>query len=368
MTVIILSKFIHNNKNQIRIEFDYNYKVKEYIKKHPLVKWSNTYKTFYLPFSKENANNFCVYLRKNKYSVNFSKLQEDNIHKQIPKELNSEVIVSINLFRKWLIQMRYSINTIKTYISMIELFFKFHSKKNIQDITKRDIEHFNDKYIIKNNFSSTFQNQLINAIKLFYTYNTNKHLDLQNLNRPKKSKKLPEVLSLNEIKLLLTSIKNIKHKTLLSLIYSCGLRIGEALNLKINSIDLNRQLLHIKSAKGRKDRFIPISPSMILILNNYFSLYNPKLYLFEGRTNTTYSATSARQVLKRALNKTNIKKNITLHTLRHSYATHLLENGTDIRFIQELLGHNNPKTTMIYTHVSTTSLQKIKNPFDDFNI
>lgn len=154
----------------------------------------------------------------------------------------------------------------------------------------------------------------------------------------------------------------------MSLTYSCGLRISEALNLRINSIDLNRKLLHIKSAKGREDRFVPISLTMIDLLKRYLSLYNPKLYLFEGQKNATYSTTSARQVLKRALNKTNINKNVTLHTLRHSYATHLLENGTDIRFIQELLGHNSPKTTMIYTHVSTISLQKIKNPFDDFYI
>ncbi|CAM1346141.1 conserved hypothetical protein [Tenacibaculum crassostreae] len=367
MKKIILSKLYHKDKNQIRINFEYNYEIKEYVKKHPLVKWSNTYKTFYLPFSKENANNFCVYLRKKNYLVDFKKLQNNKIN-TLPKKLSPEITSSIDLFKKWLVQMRYSNNTIKTYISMIELFFKFHSEKNIQQITKRDIEFFNDEYIIKNNYSSTFQNQLINAIKLFYTYNTNQYLDLQNLNRPKKSKKLPEVLSLDEIKQILTSIKNLKHKTLLSLIYSCGLRIGEALNLKTNSIDLNRQLLHIKSAKGRKDRFIPISPTMILLLNRYLSLYFPKVYLFEGQANAKYSTTSARQVLKRGLSKTNITKRVTLHTLRHSYATHLLENGTDIRFIQELLGHNSPKTTMIYTHVSTTSLQKIKNPFDDFNI
>ncbi|WP_299680594.1 tyrosine-type recombinase/integrase [uncultured Tenacibaculum sp.] len=368
MSKIHLSKLYHKNKNQIKVDFEYDYNVKEYIKKYPLVKWSNTYKTFYLPFSKENANNFCIYLRKNNYHVDFKKLQDGFPNYNLSKQLNSEIISSIDLFKRWLIQMRYSNNTIKTYISMIKLFFRFHSQKDIDKINVKDIELFNDQYIIKNNFSSTFQNQLINAIKLFYSYNNNKHLDLQNLNRPKKSKKLPEVLSLDDIKLILTSIKNVKHKTLLSLIYSCGLRIGEALNLRINSIDLNRKLLHIKSAKGRKDRFVPISLTMIDLLKKYFSLYNPKLYLFEGQKNATYSATSARQVLKRALNKTNINKNVTLHTLRHSYATHLLENGTDIRFIQELLGHNSPKTTMIYTHVSTISLQKIKNPFDDFNI
>lgn len=165
-----------------------------------MIKWSNTYKTFYLPFSKENTNNFCVYLRKNNYHVDFKKLQGDSPNYNLSKQLNPEIISSIDLFKRWLIQMRYSNNTIKTYISMIKLFFRFHSQK--------DIELFNDQYIIKNNFSYIFQNQLVNAIKLFYSYN-NKYLDLQNLNRPKKSKKLPEVLSLDDIKLILKML-NIK--------------------------------------------------------------------------------------------------------------------------------------------------------------
>ncbi|WP_047788655.1 tyrosine-type recombinase/integrase [Tenacibaculum mesophilum] len=368
MKKITLSFFIHHKINQIKIEFDYDFTVKQYIKKHPLVKWSKTHKTFYLPFSKQNANSFCSYLNKNNYKVDYSQLvNKSRKRKQLPP-LERKFYSSIGAFKKWLIQMRYSPNTIKTYISMIELFFRFNHQGNIQNITKKDIETFNNEYIIKNNFSSTFQNQLINAIKLFYKYNTNNKLNLNNLDRPRKSKKLPEVLSLDEVKLLLTSIKNVKHKTLLSLIYSCGLRIGEAINLKTNSIDLNRRLLHIKSGKGKKDRVVPVSPIMIELIRKYIKQYNPSIFLFEGQTKPKYSSISARQVLKRAINTYKINKNITLHTLRHSYATHLLENGTDIRFIQELLGHNNPKTTMIYTHISTTSLEKIKNPFDDFNI
>ena len=363
MNKIKLSLLQHKGANQIKIDFNYDFKTKEYIKNFPLVKWSATHKTFYLPFSKENTNNFYIYLKKKGFEINFSKLvakvNEDN--------LSNETKDKIIEFTKWLYQMRYSESTIKTYTSMIKLFFRNNNKK-VDEITKKDVESFNNEYVLKKGYSYVYQNQLVNALKLFYKYNTKSILDLEELDRPKKSKKLPEVLSIDEVKLILSSIKNIKHKTLLSLLYSCGLRIGEALNTKINAIDLNRKLLHIKSGKGRKDRFVPISPTMVSLLKNYITLYKPKEFLFEGQNNPYYSSVSARKVLNKAKSICRIQKEITLHTLRHSYATHLLENGTDIRFIQELLGHNNPKTTMIYTHVSTTSLEKIKNPFDDFEI
>jgi len=368
MKNITLSLFTHQRNQQIKIGFDYDYDVKEYVKKFPSVRWSATHRTFYLSFSKENTNNLYKYLKENNYSVNYMALVEKIEKSTKLKPLRSKFESSLKKFKKWMLQKRYSDNTIKTYISMIDVFFRFHSDKEIKSISKDDIESFNTNYILKNKYSFTFQNQLVNAIKLFYSYTNNAVLDLDKLDRPKKEKRLPEVLSIDEVKSILFSIKNMKHKTLLSLLYSCGLRIGEALSLKVSSIDFGRKLLHVKSGKGRKDRYIPISPTMIILLEKYLYQYKPKLYVFEGKFSPQYSPVSARQVLKRILRFTDITKHVTLHTLRHSYATHLLENGTDIRFIQELLGHNDPKTTMIYTHVSTTSLEKIRNPFDDFNI
>ncbi|WP_233702685.1 tyrosine-type recombinase/integrase [Hyunsoonleella flava] len=158
---------------------------------------------------------------------------------------------------------------------------------------------------------------------------------------------------------------NLKHKTLLSLIYSAGLRIGEATNIKIKDIDSKRMLIHIKNAKGKKDRYTLLSSSFLELLRDYYKTYKPENYLFEGHNKQQYSSSSAQKILKNAAKKIGLKKRITLHTLRHSFATHLLENGTDIRYIQELLGHNSPKTTMIYTHVSETTIRKIKNPFDN---
>ena len=368
MKHIILSAFKKNNEVQIKIEFSYDYKTKEYIKKFPNVKWNTTHKGFYLPFSKAIANQLYLYLKEGNYSIDYHQLTDYQKNNKKLSPLNENFKKDLNSFKSWMLQKRYSHNTITTYLSMTELFFRFHSNKTIARITKKDIEEFNTEYILKNNYSATFQNQLISAIKLFYTYTNNSHLELDKLDRPKKSNRLPEVLSIDEVKSILRCTKNLKHKTLLSLLYSCGLRIGEALNLKINYIDQSRKLLFIKCGKGRKDRYIPLSNTMITLLIKYFHAYKPKTYLFEGQNSPKYSAVSARQVLRRSILNTKINKHVTLHTLRHSYATHLLENGTDIRFIQELLGHNSMKTTMIYTHVSTTSLGKIKNPFDDFNI
>ncbi|NDV43052.1 tyrosine-type recombinase/integrase [Muricauda sp. 40Bstr401] len=265
-------------------------------------------------------------------------------------------------------QKRYSENTIRTYEGMLLIFFRFHFPKTELEITEKDIVTFNTDYILANGFSYTYQNQAINAIKLFYRQQGKTQLLPENLERPKKTKKLPEVLSVEEIQLIIQNTTNLKHKTLISLLYSCGLRIGEALKLKVKDIDNKRRSMHIKSAKGSKDRYVPIPIRMIDLLNKYMVRYTPNDFVFEGQNGGKYSAVSARQILQRSLHLSKIERSITLHTLRHSHATHLLENGTDIRYIQELLGHNSPKTTMIYTHVSTTSLDKIKNPFDEFEI
>lgn len=377
MTKIILSPLTHRNKKQVKIDFEYNETVISIVKKFPLVSWSATHKTFYMPFSKENINQFYLYLRQQNYYVDYSLLKtttKHNIKNSSPKTLvlsaplDDKYKQQISNFVLWMQQKRYSKNTVKTYEAMLIVFFKYQYPKGINDISQKDLTHFNTNYILANGYSYTYQNQLVNAIKLFYKQAGATHLNIDALERPKKYNNLPEVLSLEEVKQILSELKNIKHKTLLCLLYSCGLRIGEALNLKLSSINSKRNMLHVKQGKGRKDRYIPISPVMMNLLKIYYKAYKPTYYLFEGLNGGMYSSVSARQVLKRALKTTAIKKRITLHTLRHSYATHLLENGTDLRFIQELLGHNNPKTTMIYTHVSSTSLEKIKNPFDDFNI
>jgi integrase/recombinase XerD len=206
----------------------------------------------------------------------------------------------------------------------------------------------------------------VNAIKLFFRSVRNTKIDFEKIHRPKREKLLPNVLSKEEVKAILNALGNVKHKAMLSLIYSCGLRRSELLNLKPADVDSKRGILIIRQAKGRKDRIAPLSAKIIEMLRDYYKAYKPKVWLFEGQyEGEQYSEKSLHSVLKQALVKTGINKPVTLHWLRHSYATHLLESGTDLRYIQEILGHKSSKTTEIYTHVSTQSLQKIKSPFDD---
>lgn len=200
---------------------------------------------------------------------------------------------------------------------------------------------------------------------MFFQTVENTKLKVDLVHRPRKEHVLPNVLSKEEVKLILNAHSNIKHRAMLSLIYACGLRCGELIRLTPEHIDSKRNLIIIKQSKGKKDRIAPLSDKIIELLRTYFVLHKPVTYLFEGQTKgTPYDERSLQQVLKQALKKVNITKPVTLHWLRHSYATHLLEAGTDLRYIQELLGHKSSKTTEVYTHVSTHNLQKIISPFD----
>ena len=375
--VIVFSKANHEGQEVLLVNFKYNLELREYLKKFKGIRWSTDLRSFYLPFDKQVTNSLFKYLRAKEYFIDYSALKTNKESKEAERSVNKvtigsgislDILSKINEFKRWMGQKRYSINTINTYESMLLLFFRFQHPREVNTITEKDIIRFNTDYIMANSYSCTYQNQAINAIKLFYRNQTNSQLIPEDLERPKKSRKLPDVLSLEEVKIILGLTANLKHRTLLSLLYACGLRIGEALKLKVRDIDKERRFMHVRSAKGAKDRYVPVPERMIALLNKYIESYAPDHFLFEGQNGGMYSAVSARQVLKRSLQKAGSRKSVTLHTLRHSHATHLLENGTDLRFIQELLGHNSPKTTMIYTHVSTTSLDKIKNPFNDFDI
>jgi site-specific recombinase XerD len=177
---------------------------------------------------------------------------------------------------------------------------------------------------------------------------------------------LPNILTVDEIRKIINSITILKHRSIISTIYSCGLRISEAVNLKINDIDSSAMTVKIVNAKGRNDRIVMLSEKLLSLLREYFKEYKPKIYLFEGQKGEQYSTRSIQQLFNNAVKKVGIKKKVTVHSLRHSFALHLLDNGTDIRFIQELLGHKHLSTTQIYTHINPASVKKIKSPFDNF--
>lgn len=269
-------------------------------------------------------------------------------------------------FKNYLKSQRYSPNTIKTYTEALGVFFQFHSNKAPEKLEIEDIIHFNTGYILRKNLSASYQNQVINAIKLFYRNRFKRFMNLDNIQRPRREKRLPNVLSKQEIKAILEAPTNLKHRALLSLIYACGLRRSEVLNLTLKDVLSDRNLLFIRQSKGKKDRVVPISHKIIEMLRDYYKAFKPKTWLFEGQyTGEQYSERSLQLVLKQALQKAGNKKPVSLHWLRHSYATHLLECGTDLRYIQELFFFYFSWTTEIYTHVSTQNLQQIRSPFDD---
>jgi integrase/recombinase XerD len=249
-------------------------------------------------------------------------------------------------FKNYMNYRRYSQNTIKTYSDALEVFFRFFNDKPPENINIDDLIQFNTEYILKKKLSASYQNQVINAIKLFYRNRFNRSMEVDFIQRPRREKRLPNVLSKDEVKSILEAPNNLKHRAMLSLIYACGLRRSELLNLTLKDILSDRGLLFIRQSKGEKDRVVPISIKLIEMLRDYYKAFKPKTWLFEGQfPNTKYSEKSLENVLKQSLSKAKITKKVSLHWLRHSYATHLLENGTDLRYIQELLGHSSSRTT-----------------------
>lgn len=272
----------------------------------------------------------------------------------------------IEKFRQWLQFRRYSPSTIKTYCDAASGFLAFLQPRRAEEVTNSDMQDYVNRYILPAGYSFAMQNQAVNAAKLLFREVIRSRLEVDKLERPRREHKLPNVLSKEEVKAILDAPVNLKHRAMLSLIYACGLRRSELLNLKPSDVDSKRGLLIIRQAKGRKDRVAPIPDRMVEMLREYYKRYRPKVWLFEGqKPGMRYSPTSLQEVLKAAIEKAGVNRNATLHWLRHSYATHLLENGTDLRFIQELLGHKSSRTTEVYTHVTDNSIKKIRSPFDD---
>ncbi len=337
----------HKKEKRIAVYFEKNAELIARIKKINGARWSQTLCVWHLPDTDENR-------------IRFHLIRLNNT---LP---SPEGIVQIERFKQWLRSKRYSESTLKTYSDALKSFLVFYRDKPVESITNEDVILYNNEFILKNNLSSSYQNQIVNAIKLFFITVVERTIDIDKIHRPKREKILPNVLSKEEVKLILNAHSNIKHKAMLSMIYSCGLRRSELLNLEFSHIDSKRNIVLLKNAKGKKDRIAPLSPKILEILREYYITCKPKIWLFEGQNaGEQYSAKSLQSILKQALQKTGIKKPVTLHWLRHSYATHLLESGTDLRYIQELLGHSSSKTTEIYTHVSTKNIQQIKSPFDD---
>lgn len=279
-------------------------------------------------------------------------------------ELNKKPI-SPDEYEAVLRRKRYSENTISTYLSYFEDFQKHFSNTDLNEILPAEINVYILQLIKEKDISNSQQNQRINAIKFWYEKVLGREKQYYSIERPRKERKLPDILDKTEVQKIINSTENLKHKSILAVIYSAGLRRSELLNLKKEHIDSKRMLIKISAGKGKKDRYTTLSLKLLQLLREYYKQYQPNNWLFEGPNGNAYSATSISKILKRSAVKAGIKKRVHPHMLRHSFATHLLEQGTNLRLIQEILGHDSIKTTEIYTHISNTEIQNIKNPLDD---
>jgi integrase/recombinase XerD len=293
------------------------------------------------------------------------KVTGDGIRSQ---ELGSKALDGLDSMAMYLDENRYSPRTRESYLSMLEFFFRYFSHEEPLEITEEEISRFIYDFIIRLGYSPAYQNQMVSAIKTFYTISGKGKVDPEFFERPRRRRALPKVFSKDEVSRILNSVRNPKHKMLLWMIYSCGLRRSEVTNIRLTDLDRERGILHIREGKGRVDRIVPVSAKVWEKLDEYLSGYRPREYLFEGQAGGRYSSESVYRVFKDALLSAGIRKDVGVHSLRHSYATHLHESGLDIRYIQELLGHKSTRTTEIYTHVSRRNLVAVRSPIEDLDV
>jgi site-specific recombinase XerD len=347
-----------------------------------LITYSNCYydkvrKEWQLPWSKITVDSLADFFSSRGVSV---KIKKFSVSKELlaerkatgdeirSKELTDKSANALNALSVYLDDNRYSARTRESYLSALEFFLRYFSPRDPGEITEDEISMFIYDHIIKLGYSASYQNQMVSALKTYYHLSGRGRVKPVLLERPRRSRSLPKVFSKEEVSSILNSARNIKHKALLWMIYSCGLRRSEATNIKVEDLDRKRGIIHIREGKGMVDRVVPVSQKVWDKLEDYIKSYNPRIYLFEGQTGGRYSPESVYRVFKEALFRAGIRKEVGVHSLRHSYATHLHENGLDIRYIQELLGHKSTRTTEIYTHVSRRNLVQVRSPIEDLDV
>ncbi len=355
------------SEDRIYLKFDYDPAIIDIIKTLDDYYWHGGIKIWSIKGGKRNlwmlvkvmmANNIkpiAVDLYRSKPVVKRNPYKVDNYN--LPEKLMNFMVLK-----------NYSERTIRIYQDHLGVFLSNISEDEINNLTPERITKFIISMMEKTNYSRSYQNQMINSIKLYYRVMMNRKLDSSEVPRPKKEKKLPIVLSRDDMRKIIESSHNLKHRTIISLIYGTGIRLAETINIKVRDIDYKRRLVHIHGGKGKKDRIVPLPSFLIGLLEKYFKQYKPVEYLFEGWNNQQYSSRSVQAVVKKALDHAGIKKNASVHSLRHTFATHALEDGFDIRLIQEILGHRNIKTTELYTHISNANILSVQSPIDKLSL
>lgn len=404
MEIVTLLPVTHRGAENILIRFANVRVLNDAVRHLQGARWSRTHKAWYLPLSKENYKSVCQalrpiaqvntndlrnYLLKRKAvkatEVPKPVLQQTNtLEKVIPQQvsipvhhspqpsvayrLSYENLISLQKTVKHLTLKAYSYSTIRTYRGELMVFFQVLGKHPADQLTTEDVK----KYLLKCMNEGLTENTMhsrINALKFYYEQVLGREKFFFDIPRPKKSQQVPKILGEQEITRLFNAMTSKKHKAILFTAYSAGLRVSEVVNMKLKDIDSDRMQILIEKAKGKKDRYVSLSPVLLDVLREYIKgcTPRPKVYLFEGQgvPGTIYSARSAQKVFQLARQKANIIKDVSFHCLRHSFATHVLEKGIDIRYIKDLLGHFNIKTTERYLHVKKDQLVNIISPLDD---
>lgn len=331
-----------NNKNELEIRSHFDPLIIQQLKKIAALNWDTRLVCWKTKFTYQTIK---------------------TLQTHFPGKLQFDLSIWLEVLKRELRIRKYSLKTVKSYLYHNKKLLLF-LKKEPYEVNNYDFRQFFYYLADQQKVSTATLNQAMNAIRFFYTHIFHFPL-IYDIKRPKKDNTLPTVLSKNEVKELIFSVPNLKHQTLLALVYSSGLRVSEAVLLKLNDIDFERNIIHIKQAKGRKDRYTLLADGAAKLLKKYLQQNKVDHWVFPGLIkNTPINVRTAQAIFEKASLKAGIIKNASIHSLRHSFATHLLEQGTDLRYIQELLGHASSKTTERYTHVSQTQLSKIKSPLD----
>ncbi len=369
---ITLKHLLINNERMIGLKFYPDKVIETLIKTLDSPKWSSKYNMVYIKNTPKNYRSIfktfkgVAWINLSSFSLNKRGTNnnspisiDDYRHRQLPKDrirCPEEYLQKLEL-------KQYAFNTARTYITMFEHFINHHKGQDLLSIDEEQIRLYL-QLLVQQKKSGSYINQMINSIKFYYEIVMGMPNRFYSIERPIKRKQLPKVISKEEIQRMIAHTDNLKHKCIISLLYSSGLRRAELLNLKINDIDSNRMVINVLGGKGGKDRITVLSPAVLKLLREYYRFYKPKVYLFEGAKGEKYSGSSVSRVIDKARIRANIKKKVTAHMLRHSFATHLLEAGTDLRTIQVLLGHSSSRTTEIYTQVAIKHIQTIKSPIE----
>ncbi len=370
MKCITLKHLLVDGNKCIGIQFNSDKVIEALVHQIPLIQYSNSFRMPYLVNSKQNIDllfstfkgvawvNGAHFFPKKTVQNNKS---SSGISWYRNRKVEPGYLCCPENYLQKLEICKYADNTVKSYVSCFEAFINHYKNLKLNEISEQNIRDYILVQIRHGKADATI-NQIINSIKFYFEVVMGMPNRFYAIERPRKKKKLPIVLSIEEVKKMINSTENIKHRCILEVLYSTGIRRSELLNLKLTDIDSERMVIKVRDAKGNKDRQTMLDRQVLNNLRTYFKEYRPTEYLFEGEKGGVYSATSVAKILANSKNKAGIRKRVTPHTLRHSFATHLLENGTDLRYIQALLGHESSKTTEIYTHIAIHAIKTIKSP------